>query len=139
LYLGDPNQLKQVFWNLSRNAVLAMPNGGELTVSLTVKPESEVVITFADAGIGMTNEQKERLFEPFNSSSGGTGLGMAIVDQLVRCHNGEISVESEIGSGTQISIRLPISGVVTAEDQDHQEANLLADTPSSPAFVGAIK
>lgn len=150
-YLGDPNQLKQIFWNLSRNAVQAMPSGGELTISLAVNPESEVIITFADTGIGMSLEQKERLFEPFSSSSGGTGLGMAIVDQLVRGHNGEITVESEPGGGTQIAIRLPISGLVTpavttavtagatTEAEASSGTNLLADHPSSPAFVGAMK
>lgn len=142
-YLGDPNQLKQIFWNLARNAVQAMPNGGELLVSLEVKPESEIVITFADSGVGMTHEQKERLFEPFNSSSGGTGLGMAIVDQLVRGHHGEISVQTTIGKGSQIAIRLPISGLVINEPvsdlQAPPETNVLADTPSSPAFVGATK
>ena len=60
----------------------------------------------------MSREQKDRLFEPFNSSSGGTGLGMAIVYQLVRDHNGKILVESESGRGTSIAIKLPVSGRV---------------------------
>jgi signal transduction histidine kinase len=60
----------------------------------------------------MTRDQKERLFEPFSSSSGGTGLGMAIVYQLVRDHNGKIIVDSETGKGTRISIRLPANNRV---------------------------
>jgi two-component system sensor histidine kinase PilS (NtrC family) len=112
LYHGDPNQMRQIFWNLARNAIQAMPDGGELCVSLDAEPNREVTITFRDSGQGMSREQKERLFEPFNSSSGGTGLGMAIVYQLVRDHNGAVIVESETGQGTCISIKLPISGII---------------------------
>jgi two-component system, NtrC family, sensor histidine kinase PilS len=111
-YNGDPNQIRQIFWNLSRNAIQAMPVGGELSVTLDARPGREVSIMFSDTGQGMSREQRERLFEPFNSSSGGTGLGMAIVYQLVRDHNGKISVESEFGKGTSISIKLPFSGRV---------------------------
>jgi two-component system sensor histidine kinase PilS (NtrC family) len=110
LYNGDPNQIRQIFWNLARNAIKAMPQGGTLRITLDAKPEREASITFCDTGQGMSREQKERLFEPFNSSTGGTGLGMAIVYQLVRDHNGRISVESEAGKGTSIAIKLPASG-----------------------------
>jgi two-component system sensor histidine kinase PilS (NtrC family) len=109
-YNGDPNQMRQIFWNLARNAIQAMPLGGELRVVLEDRPSGEVIISFSDTGRGMTREQKERLFEPFSSSTGGTGLGMAIVYQLVRDHNGKITVDSEPGKGTQISIKLPASG-----------------------------
>lgn len=113
-YAGDPNQIRQICWNLARNAIQAMPMGGELKISLEAEEGGEVSITFADTGQGMSREQKERLFEPFNSSSGGTGLGMAIVYQLVSDHNGRIQVESEAGKGTGISIKLPAQGRVTA-------------------------
>ncbi|HSE97892.1 MAG TPA: ATP-binding protein [Blastocatellia bacterium] len=116
-YNGDPNQMRQVFWNLSRNAIQAMPLGGQLRVALEAERGQEVSITFADTGRGMTREQKDRLFEPFSSSSGGTGLGMAIVYQLVRDHNGKIMVESEAGKGTSISIKLPASGRVTRDPE----------------------
>lgn len=114
-YNGDPNQIRQIFWNLARNAIQAMPYGGELRVTLEAQPGSEVVISFSDSGQGMSREQKERLFEPFNSSSGGTGLGMAIVYQLARDHNGKITVDSEVGNGTRISIKLPATGRVKRE------------------------
>lgn len=112
LYQADPNQMRQIFWNLARNAITAMPQGGELRVTLDAKPKSDITIEFGDIGEGMSREQKERLFEPFNSSSGGTGLGMAIVYQLVRDHNGKIVVESEPGKGTRIAIKLPANGRV---------------------------
>jgi two-component system sensor histidine kinase PilS (NtrC family) len=113
-YRADPNQMRQVFWNLARNAIQAMPLGGELSVSMDAGSGDEVTITFSDTGHGMSREQKERMFEPFNSSSGGTGLGMAIVYQLVRDHNGKILVESETGKGTRVSIRLPAAGRVSS-------------------------
>jgi two-component system, NtrC family, sensor histidine kinase PilS len=137
-YLGDANQLKQIFWNLSRNAVQAMPQGGELRVSLEVKSGSDVIISFGDTGQGMSPEQKERLFEPFNSSSGGTGLGMAIVYQLVRDHNGKILVDSEIGNGTKISIKLPSEGLVVPETKTSPNSNLLADNPQTPVLAGSV-
>ena len=113
-YHGDPNQIRQIFWNLARNAIQAMPLGGEFNVSLETEPGDDVTISFGDTGGGMTREQRERMFEPFNSASGGTGLGMAIVWQLVRDHNGKIEVQTEPAKGTRISIRLPASGRVTS-------------------------
>lgn len=114
LYRADSNQMRQVFWNLARNAIQAMPLGGELRVSLDAPADEDVTITFGDTGQGMSREQKDRMFEPFNSSSGGTGLGMAIVYQLVRDHNGKIVVDSEAGKGTRVSIKLPLSGRVSS-------------------------
>src|SRR5689334_9079686 len=114
-YAGDANQIRQIFWNLARNAIKAMPMGGELCIALEDDDSGEIGITFADSGQGMSREQKERLFEPFNSWSGGTGLGMAIVYQLVSDHNGRILVESETGKGTSISIKLPAQGRVSGE------------------------
>jgi two-component system sensor histidine kinase PilS (NtrC family) len=122
LYYGDPNQIRQICWNLARNAIQAMPFGGTLRITLEAKRNSEVSITFSDTGQGMSREQKERLFEPFNSSSGGTGLGMAIVYQLVGDHNGRIQVESEAGNGTSISIKLPAGGRVTSQAAADQSA-----------------
>ena len=115
-----------------------MPSGGELKVSLELKQGSDVAIAFGDTGQGMTNEQKERLFEPFNSSSGGTGLGMAIVYQLVRDHNGKILVDSEVGVGTTISIKLPADGLIVPEAKASQNANLLVENPPSQALVGSV-
>jgi two-component system sensor histidine kinase PilS (NtrC family) len=105
---GDPTQLKQIFWNLARNAMQAMPSGGELKIGLEALPNNRIRITFADTGVGMSQDQVEQLFEPFsNSTSGGTGLGLSIVYQIVRDHNGVISVRSREGSGTTITVDLP--------------------------------
>ncbi|HNU07995.1 MAG TPA: ATP-binding protein, partial [Pyrinomonadaceae bacterium] len=116
---ADPTQLKQIFWNLSRNALNAMPNGGELAVTSEVVSGERVRIVFSDTGCGMTPEQVEKLFEPFSeSTTGGTGLGLSIVYQIVRDHNGSIKVRSLEGEGTAITVELPVereSLAVTAE------------------------
>lgn len=105
---ADIAQLKQVFWNLSRNAIQAMPNGGTLSVRLETIPSNRVRIVFDDTGRGMSPDQVERLFEPFsNSTSGGSGLGLSIVYQIIRDHNGTINVRSIEGEGSTITIELP--------------------------------
>jgi len=104
---ADAEQLQQVFWNLSRNALQAMPDGGTLTTRLTPASHNRVRITFSDTGNGMTPEQVEHLFEPFSSTTGGTGLGLSIVYQIIRDHGGTINVRSREGQGTTITIELP--------------------------------
>ena len=105
---ADTTQLKQIFWNLSRNAINAMPDGGTLKITLESVPTGRVKIVFEDSGVGMSQEQVERLFEPFsNSTSGGTGLGLSIVYQIIRDHNGAINVRSFEGEGTVITVELP--------------------------------
>jgi two-component system sensor histidine kinase PilS (NtrC family) len=104
---GDPNQIKQVCWNLTRNALQAMPNGGTLTVRV-VNAADTVTIEVADSGHGMKDEQVERMFEPFSTDkAGGTGLGLAIVHQIITDHGGRIDVSSVVGQGTKILIMLP--------------------------------
>jgi two-component system, NtrC family, sensor histidine kinase PilS len=106
--LADVTQLKQVFWNLSRNAINAMPEGGTLRIGLENVPNNRIRIVFEDTGHGMSAEHVERLFEPFaKSTSGGTGLGLSIVYQIIRDHNGTINVRSFQGEGTTITIELP--------------------------------
>jgi two-component system sensor histidine kinase PilS (NtrC family) len=104
---ADPAQLKQVFWNLSRNALQAMPDGGILRSELESRLHGRIRITFTDTGRGMSPEQVEHLFEPFSSRTGGTGLGLSIVYQIIRDHGGTINVRSREGQGTTISIDLP--------------------------------
>ena len=105
---ADATQLKQVFWNLARNSINAMPNGGEISIKLETIPNNRLQIVFEDSGVGMSPEQVERLFEPFsNSTSGGTGLGLSIVYQIIRDHDGVINVRSFEGEGTVITIALP--------------------------------
>jgi len=105
---ADPSQLKQVFWNLARNALQAMPDGGTYQETLEQRQNGKLHIVFADSGCGMSAEQVEHLFEPFSSRTGGTGLGLSIVYQIIREHSGTINVSSREGQGTTITIGLPI-------------------------------
>jgi len=106
LALADGDKLKQVFWNLCENAVRAMKAGGTLTVS--VEPLGEDwQIGFSDTGAGMTPQQTEKIFEPFQSNfEGGTGLGLAIVYQIMQAHEGKVWARSKPGQGTTFVLRL---------------------------------
>ena len=104
---ADAEQLRQVFWNLARNALQAMPDGGTLCAELTQNSHHRLRITFSDTGRGMSPDQVEHLFEPFSSTTGGTGLGLSIVYQIIRDHGGTINVRSRDGGGTTITIELP--------------------------------
>jgi len=107
---ADPGQLRQVFWNLLRNAVAAMPGSGRLSLDARVADRAWSV-TVADEGRGMSSEEQDRLFTPFaHAVPGGTGLGLAIVYRIVEEHGGKISVKSAPGSGTAITLTLPLAG-----------------------------
>ncbi len=106
---GDPEQLKQVCWNIARNALKSMPEGGTFCVGLTEVDGNRLRLSFSDTGCGMTADQVERLFEPFTSTTGGTGLGLSIVYQIIRDHSGTINVRSLEGEGTTITIELPVT------------------------------
>ena len=121
---ADPTQLQQVLTNLALNARDAMPNGGDLTFSLSrfhldpgtwtpaldLTPGSYVVLRVSDTGMGVPAEVLPHLFEPFFSTKEpgkGTGLGLAQVYGIVKQHEGEITVESQSGRGTTFNIYLP--------------------------------
>jgi two-component system sensor histidine kinase PilS (NtrC family) len=115
--LVDINQMKQVFWNLSINAVQAMPKGGELTIDTRLEtqdssPEgiSFIEIIFRDTGVGIEKENLDFIFYPFFSTKEiGSGLGLAIAYRIIEEHRGKIKVESEKGKGTTFRIFLPKS------------------------------
>jgi two-component system, NtrC family, sensor histidine kinase PilS len=106
----DCDRMRQVFWNISDNAVRAMEKGGALTVSLTAKDE-DWVIAFEDTGAGIGAQNLEKIFEPFQSGfQGGTGLGLAIVYQIVQAHGASIGVRSTVGEGTIFTIVMKSRG-----------------------------
>ncbi len=111
LALADGDKLKQVFWNFCQNAVRAMKNGGTLTVTLEPSGD-DWQVNFADTGHGMSPQQTEKIFEPFQSGfDGGTGLGLAIVYQIVQAHEGKVWARSRLGEGTTFVLRLRRLGV----------------------------
>ncbi len=104
---GNPDQLRQVVWNIFQNAIRAMPDGGSLWIQLD-HDEDTARMRFRDEGVGMNSNEREKLFQPFHSGfRKGAGLGMAIVYQIVQQHSGEIHVESSPKKGTEITIELP--------------------------------
>lgn len=105
--VGDADQIRQVFWNIARNAVQAMPDGGTLRVTTFVIADRYNIV-FSDNGRGMTEADQRRLFQPFRTNfPSGTGLGMAISFRIVQEHGGRIEVSSHEGAGTAITVSLP--------------------------------
>jgi two-component system, NtrC family, sensor kinase len=113
--LGDAGQLKQVFLNLLLNALQSMPGEGRIVVTAALWPSLRgreearwVQIRIADTGPGIPPDQLRRVFDPFYTTKhDGTGLGLAICHGIVEQHEGEIQMDSELGVGTTVSIRLP--------------------------------
>ncbi|TFG38773.1 MAG: PAS domain-containing protein, partial [Candidatus Aminicenantes bacterium] len=105
--LGEEHLLRQIFWNLSRNALQAMPNGGNLRI-FAERRERSVVIRWRDNGVGMSEEIRHRAFEPFvTTQSTGTGLGLAVVYSAVQEHGGSVDILSAPGRGTTVTVELP--------------------------------
>ncbi len=104
----DAAQMQQVLVNLVKNAMQAMTKGGTLTLQ-TGESGDAVWISVADTGRGIPQDEINRIFEPFfTTKKKGTGLGLMIVQRIVRAHNGRIEIESHVGSGTTFRIRLPL-------------------------------
>jgi signal transduction histidine kinase len=103
----DRGQMEQVFFNLMKNALEAMKDGGELAIEI-VHDDTSVSVSFRDSGSGMSDEALARLFEPFRTTKKkGTGLGLMISRRIVAAHGGEIAVSSEEGRGTTFTVKLP--------------------------------
>jgi PAS domain S-box-containing protein len=118
----DPDQIKQVLFNLIKNAVQAMRSHGILHVA-TGKHSGGVWVSVRDTGGGIAPETMARLFEPFyTTKDSGTGLGLLIVRRIVREHGGELELDSAPGQGTTVRVRLPLPGT---------RIKLLHDAPSS--------
>ena len=104
----DATQLQQVLVNLAKNAVQAMTTGGTLTLQ-TGENSDGVWVSVADTGGGIPQEQINRIFEPFyTTKKKGSGLGLMIVQRIVRAHNGRIELDSNVGRGTTFRIWLPL-------------------------------
>ncbi len=108
-YFGNSNQFKQLFWNLVKNSLKAMPAGGTLTIDFAKIKKDKLRLRIADTGVGMSKEEKERLFEPFFSGfENGRGIGMGVIRRIVADYRGEIDVLSESNKGTEVIITLPL-------------------------------
>jgi two-component system sensor histidine kinase PilS (NtrC family) len=102
-------QLRQVLWNLIRNAADAMPDGGEIEIRLGIEGK-RAALAIRDHGPGIPPDRLERIFEPFYSTKpGGTGLGLATVARILADHGGAIDVASEPDQGATFTVRLPLA------------------------------
>ena len=130
---GTASELREVFVNLIVNAVDAMPFGGRLSISCE-RAESHWRLRFTDTGTGMTEDVREKIFEPFYTTKGaqGTGLGLSVSYGIIERHRGLISVESDVGRGTTFLIDLPAS-----REAQRSAANspVQADTPALAILV----
>lgn len=105
--MADRDQLKQVFFNLIKNAMEAMQPGGRLTVRLRADDDS-VYVALADTGTGIKAEDLAKLFQPYHTTKvSGHGLGLMIVQRIVRDHGGRVGIESKEGIGTVVTLQLP--------------------------------
>jgi two-component system sensor histidine kinase PilS (NtrC family) len=109
---GASGQIRQVLWNLIRNAIDAMPSGGTLRMASSLEEltggHREAVVTVSDTGVGIPEEDLDRIFEPFFSTKpNGTGLGLATVARIVEDHRGNIDMQSDQGKGTTFTVRFP--------------------------------
>ncbi len=109
--ITNRSELREVIVNLIINAIEAMPAGGKLTVGIYNVNNEKVAIYISDTGVGMDAETITRIFEPFftTKSEHGVGLGLSIAYDIIKSHNGEIFVESELGKGSKFIIVLPAS------------------------------
>lgn len=106
--LADANQMKQLFINLIKNAIEAMPEGGSIYIS-TEKVLNEWKITIQDEGKGMSEEDIQKIYDPFFSTKKeGTGLGLTICATILKDHHGRMDVSSELGKGAAFQIYLPV-------------------------------
>ena len=105
----DENRLRQVFLNLLKNSLEAMPDGGELSINISVQ-KNEAVISIKDTGCGIPQESLKRIGEPFyTTKESGTGLGLMMCFKIIESHNGRLEIESEPGKGTACKIYMPAS------------------------------
>lgn len=105
--LADSEQIKQVFFNLVKNAMEAMPDGGKLDISISAD-DAFLRTDFRDNGVGIPEDQLGRLFDAYHTTKAkGTGLGLMIVQRIINDHGGQIEVSSKVGEGTCFRVLLP--------------------------------
>jgi signal transduction histidine kinase/ActR/RegA family two-component response regulator len=126
---GDGSELREVLVNMVFNAVDAMPTGGRLTLSAE-ESDGRVRLSVGDTGTGMPPEVRSRIFDPFYTTKGraGLGLGLAVSYGIIRRHEGEVEVETEVGRGTTFRITLPS---VAAEENEQKSVPVIVEAPAA--------
>lgn len=107
--MGDRNLIKQVLFNVIKNAMEAMDNGGELIISTEIEDEY-LVLMLRDTGVGIEEEKMGSLFDAFSSTKeSGHGLGMMVVQRIMRDHGGQVGIDSKPGVGTTVELKFPLT------------------------------
>lgn len=121
---GDPNRIKQVFTNILDNALKYTEQGGRVTVNAVIAPDGYLNIYFVDTGCGISPEDLPKVKEKFYKTSinyRGSGIGLAVADEIIKLHDGEIQITSTLGEGTNVRIILPLERVQTAMNLTEKE------------------
>jgi signal transduction histidine kinase len=116
--VANRENIELVLVNLIRNAVEACPDGGDITIATAVEAE-HVQIRVRDTGTGLSHEEQQQVFDPFHTTrqaAGGTGLGLSLTHRIITDHRGAIELQSVLGQGTTVCVRLPLAppGVLPA-------------------------
>jgi signal transduction histidine kinase len=123
--MTDPLMIKRVFINLITNAMQAMPNGGQLTITVNATDEN-TVISIQDTGVGIPDEQKSKLFQPlFTTKAKGQGLGLTVCKRLIEANEGHITFTSSLGVGSTFTVTLPLIPSAVAEKQALDQSLLI--------------
>jgi two-component system cell cycle sensor histidine kinase PleC len=125
--MADPLRLKQILINLLSNAVKFTPAKGRIRIDVGVRQEAVISISISDTGLGMSLAEIETAMSPFgqvdagfNKRHEGTGLGLPIAYALARLHGGDLQIESKKGSGTRVTVNLPIAATAKpSNNTDH--------------------
>ncbi len=133
---GNSTALIQVVGNLLKNAIQYTPRGGEIVVTIQPSPQNQIELMVQDSGMGISQKDLFRIFEPFYRADpsrerrrGGSGLGLTIVSELVKLHQGKIAIRSAVGRGTSVSVLLPSAaghGAVGQEVESKHRLNEIA-------------
>jgi signal transduction histidine kinase len=117
---GDPSRIKQVFVNILDNSFKYTEQGGKIVIFSQIIPASTLEIVIGDTGCGISAEDLPRVKEKFfkaNTSVRGSGIGLAVANDIVKLHGGKLDVESILGEGTSVSIKLPIEVSSSSEER----------------------
>lgn len=136
---GDAERLTQVFDNLTRNALEAMPDGGELSLAAESTEPLFATATVSDDGAGIPPENLDKIFQPyFTTREAGHGLGLFLVFSIVQHHGGMIEATSAPGEGTRFTVRLPLHGVLEPEVETTSRDSETGSSEPRPAPVPAV-
>lgn len=123
---GDPARIKQVFINILDNALKYSVHGGKITVLAEIVDSTTLVISISDTGTGISPEDLPHVKEKFykaNSTVRGSGIGLAVADEIMKLHNGSLDIDSILGEGTTVRMTLPIEAVETESTEGEEKTD----------------